>query len=58
MKRTKKSAFRRQLLLSLTLIVSLLVVNVSASYSWFLYYQKNETYEIAVEVMDTFNLTL
>lgn len=58
MKNKKRSAFKKQLIYSITLVASLLLVTVSATYSWFLYQQPNMAYDVKVEVMDTFNLTL
>ncbi len=58
MKKKKRSAFKKQLVYSITLVASLLLVTVSATYSWFLYQQPNMAYDVKVEVMDTFNLTL
>ncbi len=58
MKKKRFSAFKRQLIYSASLIASLLLVTVSATYSWFLYQQPNMAYDVKVEVMDTFNLTL
>lgn len=54
----KKKQFKKQLWLSITLIFSLLIVTISATYSWFLYQTPNQAYEIEVGVSDTFNLTL
>ncbi len=54
----KKKNFTKHLWLSITLIFSLLIVTISATYSWFLYQRPNTAYDIEVSVADTFNLTL
>ena len=58
MSKSKKKSFIPKMIFSVILIVSLIAVTVTSSFSWFLYANSNMSYDIKVDVLDAYNLQL
>ena len=55
---TDKKQYKRSIIISITLLLSLTIAVVSLSYSWFIYQQPNRTHVFDVNVETSYNLRI